>query len=437
MAVTAPSDATPADGDPPDTSLAGAVASDLDPSAARPPTVTLDDVLAASEVLRGVSRVTPMEGSRPLSDRVGGPVHLKCENLQRAGSFKIRGAYVRIARLPADEHARGVVAASAGNHAQGVALAARLLGTTATVFMPTGAPIPKVEATRAYGADVRFSGATIDEALLEAKAYADTRGAAFIHPFDHADIVAGQGTVGLEILEQCPDVRTVVVCTGGGGLVAGVAVAVKSLRPDVRVVAVQAAGAAAYPGSLASGRPLAVGAMTTMADGIAVGCPGDVPYALVEQLVDRVVTVSEESLSQALLLCLERAKLVVEPASAAGVAAVLDDPGAFEPPVVVVVTGGNIDPQLLLRVLRHGLAASGRFLSLGVRVPDRPGALAALLDAVAKTDASVLEVAHVRTDPHLLVDEVEIDLQLETRGREHCDQVRAALEAAGYRMVRG
>ena len=437
MAATAPSDAAPADGQPPEAGLAGAVAADLDPSAIRPPTVTLDDVLAAREVLQGVSRVTPMEGSRPLSDRVGGPVHLKCENLQRAGSFKIRGAYVRIARLPADEHARGVVAASAGNHAQGVALAARLLGTSATVFMPTGAPIPKVEATRAYGAEVRFSGATIDEALLEAKAYAETCGAAFIHPFDHADIVAGQGTVGLEILEQCPDVRTVVVCAGGGGLVAGVAVAVKAMRPDVRVVAVQAAGAAAYPGSLASGPPLAVDAMTTMADGIAVGCPGDVPYALVERLVDRVVTVSEESLSRALLLCLERAKLVVEPAGAAGVAAVLDEPEAFEPPVVVVLTGGNIDPQLLLRVLRHGLAASGRFLSLGVRVPDRPGALAALLDTVARSDASVLEVAHVRTDPRLLVDEVEIDLQLETRGREHCVQVRAALEAAGYRMVRG
>jgi threonine dehydratase len=401
------------------------------------PAVALDDVLAARELLRGVSRVTPMEGSRPLSDRVGGPVHLKCENLQRAGSFKIRGAYTRIARISAAEHATGVVAASAGNHAQGVALAASLLGTTATVFMPTGAPIPKVEATRAYGAQVLFSGHTVDEALVSAKAFAAEHGAALIHPFDHRDIVAGQGTVGLEILEQCPDVRTVVVCAGGGGLVAGIAVAVKALRPGVRVVAVQAAGAASFPGSLKHGGPMHVGTMSTMADGIAVGCPGEVPFALVKELVDDVVVVSEESLSRALLLCLERAKLVVEPAGAAGVAAVLDDPGSFEPPVVVVLSGGNIDPQLLLRVLRHGLAASGRFLSLGVRVPDRPGALATLLNNVAAVDASVLDVAHVRTDPRLLLDEVEIDLQLETRGREHCDQVRAALESAGYRLIRG
>jgi threonine dehydratase len=238
------------------------------------PQVTLDDVRAARELLAGVSRVTPLEGSRPLGARVGGPVHLKCENLQRAGSFKIRGAYVRIARLSDDERSRGVVAASAGNHAQGVALAARLLGVHTTVFMPDGAPIPKVEATRAYGATVRFTGHTVDQALVAAKAFSEETGTALIHPFDHVDIVAGQGTVGLEVLEQCPDVRTVVVCTGGGGLLAGIAVAVKALRPDVRVVGVQAAGAAAYPGSLVAGGPLALDTMSTMADGIAVGCPG-------------------------------------------------------------------------------------------------------------------------------------------------------------------
>ncbi len=394
--------------------------------------VTLDDVRAARELLAGVSRVTPMEGSRPLSERVGGPVHLKCENLQRAGSFKIRGAYVRLARLSAAERAAGVVAASAGNHAQGVALAARLLGARTTVFMPIGAPIPKVEATRAYGADVRFAGLTVDAALIAAKEFAAETGAVLVHPFDHVDIVAGQGTVGLEILEQCPEVRTVVVCVGGGGLVAGVAVAVKALRPDVRVVGVQAAGAAAYPASLRQKSPLPLDRMSTMADGIAVGCPGDVPFGLVQHLVDDILTVSEESLSRALLLCLERAKMVVEPAGVAGVAAVLDDPTAFEPPVAVVLSGGNIDPQLLLRVLRHGLAASGRFLSLAVRLPDRPGSLAGLLNEVAATDASVLEVAHVRTHPHLLVEEVEVDLQLETRGIEHRDAVLERLRAAGY-----
>jgi len=399
--------------------------------------VTLADVQAARALLDGVILDTPVQGSRPLSERVGGPVWFKCENLQRAGSFKIRGAYTRISRLSADEAARGVVAASAGNHAQGVALAASLHGIRSTVFMPEGAPIPKVEATRAYGAEVRFHGHAVDEALVAAQEFSDETGAVFVHPFDHVDIVAGAGTVGLEIVEQCPDVKTVVVCTGGGGLLAGVAVAVKGLRPDVRVVGVQAEGAAAYPASLAAGAPVPLAAMTTMADGIAVGCPGPVPFSIIETLVDDMVTVSEESLSRALLLCLERAKLVVEPAGAAAVAAVLDDPQAFEPPVVVVLSGGNIDPLLLMRVLRHGLAVAGRFLSFRARISDRPGALVGLLAEVAAADASVLEVEHVRTDPRLRVDEVEVQLQLETRGAEHCEQVQARLRKAGYTLVFG
>jgi threonine dehydratase len=394
--------------------------------------VTLDDVRAARVLLQGVSRVTPMVGSRPLSDAVGGPVLLKCENLQRAGSFKIRGAYTRIARLSEEQRALGVVAASAGNHAQGVALAARLLGARTTVFMPEGAPIPKVEATRAYGARVLFSGHTIDEALVAAKAMSAETGAVLIHPFDHPDIVAGQGTVGLEILEQCPDVRTVLVCTGGGGLLAGIGVAVKGLRPDVRVVGVQAEAAASFPGSLSAGRPTALLAMNTMADGIAVGCPGDVPFGLVRDLTDGFATVSEESLSKALLLLLERGKLVVEPAGAAAVAALLDAPTDFEPPVVAVLSGGNIDPLLLMSVLRHGLAVAGRFLVVRVRVPDRPGALATLLSHIADTDASVVEVEHVRVDPLLSVGEVAVQVQVETRGREHCVEVVGHLRGAGY-----
>jgi threonine dehydratase len=400
-------------------------------------TVTLDDVRAARELLRGIILATPVQGSRPLSERVGGPVWLKCENLQRAGSFKIRGAYTRLSRLDPAEAARGVVAASAGNHAQGVALAASMLGIRSTVFMPLGAPIPKVEATRAYGADVRFHGHSVDMALVAAKAFSDETGAVFVHPFDHHDIVAGAGTTGLEILEQVPDVKTVVVCTGGGGLLAGIAVAVKGLRPDVRVVGVQAEDAAAYPASLAAGLPVPLEAMATMADGIAVGCPGELPFRLIRDLVDDVRTVSEESLSRALLLCLERAKLVVEPAGAAGVAALLDDPAAFEPPVAVVLSGGNIDPLLLQRVLRHGLAVAGRFLAFRARISDQPGALARLLAEVAAADASVLEVEHVRTDARLRVDEVEVALQLETRGAEHCHTVLARLREAGYTLVFG
>ena len=399
--------------------------------------VELADVRAARELLGGVVRATPLEESRALSERVGGPVWLKCENLQRTGSFKIRGAYVRIARLSPDERARGVVAASAGNHAQGVALAAGLLGTTATVFMPEAAPLPKVAATRGYGAQIRTAGTTVDEALAAAREFAAGTGAVLIHPFDHADVVAGQGTVGLEVVEQCPDVRTVVVCTGGGGLVAGIAVAVRALRPRARVVAAQARGAAAYPGSLSAGHPVALTRMTTMADGIAVGRPGDLPFALVRDLVDRVVTVDEDALSRALLLCLERAKLVVEPAGAAALAAVMAEPGAYEPPVVVVLSGGNVDPLLLGKVLRHGLLAAGRYLSLRVRIPDRPGELARLLAVLAATSANVLDVEHRRTGRGLHLDEVEVSLQLETRGRDHSDAVLGALSAASYHVTPG
>jgi threonine dehydratase len=397
--------------------------------------VTLADVQAARALLQGVVRPTPLEYTRALADKVGGPVHLKCENLQRAGSFKIRGAYTRIARLSEEEKRHGVVAASAGNHAQGVALAAQLLGLHATVYMPVGAALPKVRATRGYGADVQMQGQTVDEALVAAREHAERTGAVLIHPFDHEDIVAGQGTVGLEILEECPDVRTIVVCTGGGGLLAGIATAVKAQRPDVRVVGVQAEAAAAYPASLAAGHPVPLEHMATMADGIAVGRPGDVPYALVRALVDEVRTVSEESISRALLYLLERAKLVVEPAGAAGVASLMTTPEAFEPPVVAVLSGGNIDPLLMLRVIRHGMAAAGRYLSFRLRVPDRPGSLAALLAVLADTDANVLEVEHVRTGATLSVDEVEIGLQLETKGPEHCEQVLAVLRDQGYPLL--
>ena len=311
--------------------------------------VGLDDIKAAREILDGVARLTPVEGSRPLSELVRGAALLKCENLQRTGSFKIRGAYVRISRLTDAERSRGVVAASAGNHAQGVALAASLLGTSSTVFMPAGAPLPKVEATRAYGAEIRFAGVTVDEALAAAAKFEAETGAVLIHPFDHADVVAGQGTVGLEILDQAPDVRTVVVSVGGGGLASGVAAAIKAVRPDVRIVGVQAAGAAAYPASLQAGRPTPLGSMATTADGIAVGCPGDLTYRMVRDLLDGVVTVSEESLSQALLLCLERAKLVVEPAGAAAVAAYLKD-GSASAVNVLLVTGANIAPAVAARV---------------------------------------------------------------------------------------
>ena len=337
-----------------------------------PGAVRSDDVVAARKLLRDVISETPVLYSRVLSETVAGPVYLKCENLQRTGSFKVRGAYFRIARLSDAERARGVVAASAGNHAQGVAFAAGLLGCTATVVMPEGAPLPKVEATRGYGAQVMLAGSCVEDTVAEALAYAERTGAVFVHPFDHPDIVAGQGTVGFEIVEQCPQVRTVIVPVGGGGLAAGIAVAIKDLDPSVSVVGVQAEAVAPYPASLAAGHPVSVQAEPTMADGIAVSRPGDVPFAIMSNLAERVVTVSEESLSRGLLLCLERAKQVVEPAGAAGAAALLEHPRDFTPPIVVVLSGGNIDPLLLSKLLRYGLAAAGRYLAFRCRLPGPP-----------------------------------------------------------------
>jgi threonine dehydratase len=395
---------------------------------------TLADIEEAREVLKGVSVYTPMEESRWLSEMAEGPVLLKAENLQRTGSFKIRGAYLRMCRLSEEEKANGVVAASAGNHAQGVALAAQMLGIKATVFMPEGAPIPKEKATRGYGADVRFYGHSVDEALVQAKKFAEDTGAVLIHPFDHIDIVTGQGTCGLEILEQSPDVKTVLVPAGGGGFIAGIATAIKEQRPDVRIVGVQAEGAAAYVPSLREGHPVALDTMTTMADGIAVGCPGEIPFRLIQKYVDEVVTVSEESLSRALLMLLERAKLVVEPAGAAAVAALLDDPHRYETPTVAVLSGGNVDPLLLMRVIRHGMAAAGRYLFFRVRIPDLPGGLAKLLNELADVEANVLDVVHERTSPLLRLDEVEVALQVETRGVPHAERVLARLRERDYHV---
>ena len=396
--------------------------------------VTLADITLARELTSEIAVQTPMEASRWLSALVGGDVWLKCENLQRTGSFKIRGAFVRISRLTPEERRRGVVAASAGNHAQGVALAASTLGIKSTVFMPEGAPIPKEKATRGYGAEVVFHGRYLEDALVAAREFAEQTGAVLIHPFDHADVVAGQGTLGLEIIEQAPEAKTVLIPTGGGGLLAGAAIAIKSLRPDIRVVGVQAEDAAAYPGSLAVGRPLALSAMNTMADGIAVGCPGDIPFAAVSQYVDEIRTVSEESLSRALLSVVERAKLIVEPAGAAAVAALLDDPNAFATPAVAVLSGGNIDPLLLGKVIGHGLASAGRYLHLRVCIPDLPGGLASLLTEIGEAGANVLEVAHERVSPTLNLNEVEVALQLETRGLAHAADLTSRLRARGYRV---
>ena len=397
--------------------------------------VNLEDIYDAAKLLDGVIKKTPTISAGWIEKKYGVDVSFKCENLQRAGSFKIRGAYNRIARLTDAERSNGVVAASAGNHAQGVALAAQILGIKATIFMPIGAPLPKYQATIGYGATVIFHGKTIDEALIAASDFSNETGAVFIHPFDHEHIVAGQGTMGLEILEQNPDVKTVVVCTGGGGLLAGTALAIKSLRPDIKIIGVQAEMAAAYPPSLAAGSPQMLPKMTTMADGIAVGKPGDVPFQIIQQHVDEIRTVSEASLARALLLTLERSKLQVEAAGIAAVAAVLDDPESFEGPVVATLSGGNIDPLLLSRVLRTGLATSGRFLMVQVRLTDQPGSLAKLLACVAELGTNIIQTSHTRMNPALAISEVDVELELETRGFDHREQILAQIVAQGFEIV--
>ncbi|MEV8134807.1 threonine ammonia-lyase [Microbacterium aurantiacum] len=396
----------------------------------------LADFADAARVLDGVIARTPLDESLHLSDLLGVPVHLKLENLQRTGSFKIRGATYRLSRLTAEERARGVVAASAGNHAQGVALAAKALGIPATIFMPLGVPVPKLLATRGYGADVILEGATVETPLRLAADFAERTGAVFIHPFDHPDVIAGQGTLGLELMDDLPDLDTIVMSIGGGGLVAGVAAAVKARAAaegrSIRIIGVQAENSAAYPTSLAAGHPVDVETRPTIADGIAVARPGNLPFSIIRDHVDEVVTVSEDDIARALLVLLERAKQVVEPAGAAGVAAILAGKIRATGPTAVVLSGGNIDPLLLQRVVAHGLAASGRYMTLRIPLPDRPGQLARVSELLALAGANVTEVLHTRHGQGLQISEVILQLSVETRGEEHRAHVMDTLRQAGF-----
>jgi threonine dehydratase len=381
-----------------------------------------------------VVRVTPVVSSQTLSNRAGFKVALKAENLQRTGSFKIRGALAKIASL-GESCSTGVVAGSAGNHAQAVAYAARTLGVPCEVFMPEGATISKVEAARALGASVMLGGATVDEALDIARARADEAGMAFVHPFDDLEIVAGQGSLGLELLEQVPDLARVIVPVGGGGLVSGVAVGVKSVHPDVQVVGVQVEACAPYPASLQAGTPVPVASALTIADGIAVKRPGELTLALIREWVDDLVLVGEDEVSEAMVFLLERTKLVVEGAGAVGVAAVLA--GKLPPPArpgttVLVLSGGNVGVGLLSEVARRHETQAARRLVLLARLPDRPGALAGLLSLVAARGANLLDVQHIREGIDLHIRETAVQLVLETRSAEHAHEVTEAVRQAGY-----
>jgi len=401
------------------------------------PALVLEDFEHALDIVHRVTQRTPLESSRYLAEILGVPkVYLKCENLQRTGAYKLRGAYNRLRQLSDEERARGVVAASAGNHAQGVAFAARELGIKATIFMPLGVALPKLQATRGYGAEVVLEGATFDETNRAARQFVEDTGALFVPPFDDPSVIVGQGTVALEILEVAPEVETIIVPIGGGGLISGVAAAAKQLaeregRP-MRIIGVQSENAAPFKPSLKVGRPVTVETRPTIADGIAVARPGDLNFEMVRQYVDEVVTVSDDDIARAIVMLLERAKLVVEPAGAAGVAAILAGKAHVNGVTATILSGGNIDPLLLQRVIGHGLAASARYLKLRILLPDVPGQLVRTASIVASQNANVVEVIHTRHATELPVSEVELELHIETRGNEHGDAVAQALREAGY-----
>jgi threonine dehydratase len=389
---------------------------------------TLAEIQAARARLDGIARVTPVISSETLGRRVGRPVWLKAENLQRTGSFKIRGAYTRISSLTDAERAAGVVTASAGNHGQAVAWAAREAGVRATVFMPEDAPTAKIEATKNYGAEVVLAGQGFDEAVRAAQERVEA-GETFVHAFEDPDVVAGQGTLGLELAVQLePDVETVVIPIGGGGLAAGMALALAELRPELRLVGVQAAACAPFAGHAPTGN--------TIADGIAVKQPGELTRSILSGRLESIVTVSDTEIAGAILLVSERCKLTVEGAGAASVAALLAGKVEGSGPVCAVLSGGNIDASMLIEVLRHGLTRAGRYLVVRTRVDDRPGNLAGLLGLVAEERANVLLVDHHREGMDLPVTGTEIELTLVMRDEEHCEELLARLDEQGYAVER-
>ncbi len=396
--------------------------------------LSLSAIEAARPRLSEVVRCTPMEYSHTFSARTGAEVSLKLENFQRTGSFKIRGALNRIMTLSAAEQAAGVVTASAGNHAQGVALAATRAGVDATIVMPEHAPISKVKATRSYGGRVVLHGVDYEEAQTRAHEIERDEDRTYVHAFDDEAVMAGQGTIGLEILEQCPAVDTVVVPIGGGGLIAGIATAIKATRPDVRVIGVQAEGAASVIDSLEQGTVQSRDSVKTVADGIATRSVGERPFAVIQQRVDEVVTVSDEEIALALTLLLERSKTLVEGAGAVALAAVLEDGFAYDEGEVIVpaLCGGNIDMNVLTTVILRGMVQLGRYLKIRTVLPDHPGALEGLIEIIAEKQANIYEIHHERTSRKIGMSDTSVEIDLETHGRDHAEELLATLREAGY-----
>ena len=393
--------------------------------------LTLDMVREAQEALRGIARRTPLDRA----PKFGENVYIKAENLQLTGAFKLRGAYNKIRSLTPEEAARGVIACSAGNHAQGIALSASRLGIKAVICMPAGAPISKVEATRGYGAEVVLVPGVYDDAAAEAERLTKEQGYTFAHPFNDPLVIAGQGTIGLEILEQLPDAEQIVVPIGGGGLIGGIAFAVKQLKPDCRIVGVQAAGAASMYLSRHAGGPTELRSVSTIADGIAVKKPGDLTFALCQQYVDEVVTVSEDEIASAILALMEGQKTVAEGAGAVPVAAVMfGKVDTSEKKTVCVVSGGNVDVTTLSRIITKGLSKAGRIAEISTKVADKPGSLLQLLKVVADSGANILSINHAREDQHSDVGACMVSMVLETRDAAHVEQIRRELTAMGYEL---
>ncbi|MFZ5587131.1 MAG: threonine ammonia-lyase [Thermodesulfobacteriota bacterium] len=394
--------------------------------------VVIDDIRAAQERLGGVAFVTPLAPSPHLGKLVGAKVWLKLENLQRTGSFKLRGAFNRLSQLAGEHPGAAVAAASAGNHAQGVAVSAAMLGLKAVIFMPRGASLSKRQATAGAGAEVRLTGESVADCLEAARALEP--GHVFIHPYDDPAVIAGQGSLGLEIMAQLPDAEALLVPVGGGGLIAGVATAVKAVSPATLVIGVAPAAAPAASAALAAGGPRTIATRPTLADGARIARIGDENYPLIARHVDRVVTVEEEYIAQAMLLLLERRRIVAEGAGALGLAALLSGslPELAGKRVVILISGGNVDSNLLGRIIDQGLARSGRIWRFAVVLPDRPGALAALLTDLARREANVLTISHDRLGRELASDHTLVRLELETLGFEHAAQIAADLAAAGH-----
>ncbi|WP_297152191.1 threonine ammonia-lyase [Thermogemmatispora sp.] len=395
--------------------------------------VTIADIWEAYKLLKPLLHHTPLTPSRTLREMTGAEVYLKAENMQRSGSFKVRGASFKLSRLSEKDYQRGVIAASAGNHAQGVAIAAAQHKIPCTIVMPETAPLAKVMATQGYGAEVVLHGFTYDDAYQRCLELREQTGATFIHAFDDPDIIAGQGTLGLEMLSDLPDADAILVPIGGGGLIAGIAIAARALRPNITIIGVQAAGAPSCRSSLDAGKPLELPAITTVADGIAVKRPGELTFSVIQRLVDDVVLVDDEAIISAVLFLMERCKMLVEGAGAAGVAALLS--GTVRLPgkkVLVPLTGGNIDINLVGRFIEHGLAAAGRYFVIHTRLEDRPGELMRFLGIIADMRINVIDVRHQRISSHLPIMQREETLTLETRDRAQCEQLLERLRAAGY-----